>query len=76
MDKNTKAQGLVKTSSAILDLIGSNEFSYATPVSFLTKSTYLTNCNPILENPDHAWLFLVFFYTFFFFTESTLLAFF
>ena len=36
-------------------------------VSFLTKSIYLTNCNPILENPDHAQLFLVFFHTFFFF---------
>ena len=52
MGVNTKAQGLVKVSSAILDLIGSNQFSY--DVSFLTKSNYLTNCNPILENPDHA----------------------
>ena len=28
MGANTKAQGLVKVSSAILDLIGSNQFSY------------------------------------------------
>ena len=49
---NTKAQGLVKVSSAILDLVGSNQFFMA--VSFLTKSIYLTNCNPILENPDYA----------------------
>ena len=49
----TEAQGLVKVDSAILDLtsFGSNQFSY--DVSFLTKSIYLTNCNPILENPDH-----------------------
>ena len=28
--------------------------SFIMAVSFLTKSIYLTNCNPILENPDHA----------------------
>ena len=28
MGVNTKAQGLVKVSSAILDLVGSNQFSY------------------------------------------------
>ena len=55
MGINTKAQGLVKVSSAILDLVGSDQFSYAVSfLSFLTKSIYLTNCNPILENPDHA----------------------
>ena len=47
-----------------VDLIGSNAFSMA--VSFPTKSIYLTNCNPILENPDHEKLFLVFFIPFFF----------
>ena len=59
----TEAWGPVKVNSAILDLVGSevdstildlvgsNQFSY---VSFLTKSIYLTNCNPILENPDRA----------------------
>ena len=44
-------------------------------VSFLTKSTYITNCNPILgiyritgiRNPDHVQLFLVFYHTFFYF---------
>ena len=48
----TESQGQVKVDSAILDLVGSNQFFMA--VSFLTKSIYLTNCNPILENPDHA----------------------
>ena len=52
MGVNTKAQGLVKVSSAILDLIGSNQFSYGFVIP--KKSIYLTNCNPILENPDHA----------------------
>ena len=60
MGINTKAQGLVKVSSTILDLVGSNQFSYdilnflMTLLLFLTKSIYLTNCNLILENPDHA----------------------
>ena len=31
MGVNTKAQGLVKVSSALLDLIGSNQFSYDIP---------------------------------------------
>ena len=52
MGVNTKAQGLVKVSSAIFDLVGYNQFFMA--VSFLTKYIYLTNCNTILENPDHA----------------------
>ena len=59
-----EAQGPVKVNSAILDLVGSevdstildlvgsNHFHMA--VSFLTKSSYPTNCDPILENPDHA----------------------
>ena len=45
-----EAQGLMKVNSATLDLVGSNQFSY---VSFLTKSIYPTNYDPILENPDH-----------------------
>ena len=65
MGVNTKAQGLVKVSSAILDLIGSNQFSYGFVIP--KKSIYLTNCNPILENPDHAWLFFGIFILFFFF---------
>ena len=52
MGVNTKAQGLVKVSSAILDLTGSNQFSYGCVIP--NKSIYLTNRDPILENPDHA----------------------
>ena len=51
MDVNTKAQGLVKVSCAILDLIGSNQFSYG---FVIPNKINLPNCNPILENPDHA----------------------
>ena len=53
MGVNTKAQGLVKVSSTILELIGSNQLFYDHVIP-LTKSIYLTNCNAILENPDHA----------------------
>ena len=57
----TEAQSLVKVNfaildlvgsnqySTILDLVGSNQFSY---VSFLTKSIYPANCDPVF--PDHA----------------------
>ena len=51
MGINTKAQGLVKVSSTILDLIGSNQFSYG---FVIPNKINLPNCNPILENPDHA----------------------
>ena len=37
-----------------LKRLSSSSSSFLMAVSFLTKSIYLTNCNPILENPDHA----------------------
>ena len=47
----TEAQGQVKVNSAILDLVGANQFSYGWVI--LTKAIYPTNYNPILENFDH-----------------------
>ena len=43
--------------------------SFSMPVSFLTKSIYLTNCNPILESPDHA-LFITLFMSYDSFLKS------
>ena len=51
MGLNTQAQGLVKVSAAILDPADSNQFSYGCVIS---NKIHLSNCNPILENPDHA----------------------
>ena len=66
MHINTKAQGLVKVSSAPC---GPNQlypvfcFLLFLAMSFLPKSIYISNFNWILENPDHAKLILIFLIT-------------
>ena len=48
----TEAEGLMKVDATILHLVGSNQFSYGCVIA--NKIRFPTNCNPILENTDHA----------------------
>ena len=51
--------------AAFQEYFGGRNQIQSCPSPFLTKPIYLTNCNPILENLDHAKLFSIF-HNFFF----------